>query len=237
MVGLKGAGANTLMKNLSASKEERPEMVPKVGWLVESLSQQLFVTSMRLEIFLFMAGGRDRSRPVLRRFTEHSAGIVLVVDCTAENSLEEVAQGLTYLLEQENLVSTPLLVYANKQDVPKAMGPSEVADALGLPDIHDRPWHVQGAVATSGDGVQEGWRWLSSALTSHAASELSSSPGSKGTGRVSQKPPRETGVARSAHGRNLSLLSQKADAADSPSWFESLATRIYTAPSLKLLWL
>ncbi|KAB1226930.1 ADP-ribosylation factor 1 [Morella rubra] len=54
----------------------------------------------------------------------------------------------------------PLLVFANKKDIPNAMSTSEITAKLGLtPDIGCR-WHVQATCGTSGEGLNEGFSWL-----------------------------------------------------------------------------
>ena len=45
-----------------------------------------------------------------------------------------------------------------------ALSPAEAVEALGLPQMKGRKWHVQGAVATRGEGLYEGLDWLSSTL-------------------------------------------------------------------------
>ena len=40
----------------------------------------------------------------------------------------------------------------------------EITDRLGLNQIHDRPWNVQAACALSGDGLVEGFDWLTKTL-------------------------------------------------------------------------
>jgi signal recognition particle receptor subunit beta len=68
------------------------------------------------------------------------------------------------MLQQDELADIPVLVFANKQDLPDAMTPSEVADKLGLSRLQSRQWKVQGACAPSGEGVYEGLDWLSTVL-------------------------------------------------------------------------
>ena len=68
------------------------------------------------------------------------------------------------MLEEEELRDAVVLVFANKQDLPNAMRPGEVTEALGLPKMYNRKWHVQGATATTGDGLIEGLLWLKDAL-------------------------------------------------------------------------
>jgi Arf/Sar family protein len=44
------------------------------------------------------------------------------------------------------------------------LSPAEVCQHLGLPELRGRRWHVQGAIATKGEGLYEGLDWLASSL-------------------------------------------------------------------------
>lgn len=50
--------------------------------------------------------------------------------------------------------------------MPGCLTPTEVCNALGLPELRGRRWQVQGATATKGDGLYEGLDWLSTTLKS-----------------------------------------------------------------------
>ncbi|KAK8945567.1 ADP-ribosylation factor 1 [Platanthera guangdongensis] len=45
-----------------------------------------------------------------------------------------------------------------------AMTPMEVCQGLGLYDLKNRVWHIQGACALKGEGLYEGLDWLASSL-------------------------------------------------------------------------
>ena len=45
-----------------------------------------------------------------------------------------------------------------------AMTPMEVCEGLGLYDLKNRRWHIQGTCALKGDGLYEGLDWLSETL-------------------------------------------------------------------------
>jgi signal recognition particle receptor subunit beta len=64
------------------------------------------------------------------------------------------------LLEEDELIYTILLVYANKQDLPNTIKPNELGNKLRLNAISNRPWQVQGACATTDDGLYEGLDWF-----------------------------------------------------------------------------
>ena len=54
----------------------------------------------------------------------------------------------------------PVLVLANKQDLPLAASPATVAKALHLEDLGTSPNIVLGVVAPTGSGLYEGLDWL-----------------------------------------------------------------------------
>ena len=58
----------------------------------------------------------------------------------------------------------PILFYANKMDLNVAMQPAEVCSNLELENIVDRPWHIQGCSAKTGEGVDYGMNWLTNIL-------------------------------------------------------------------------
>jgi signal recognition particle receptor subunit beta len=73
---------------------------------------------------------------------------------------------LLYVLDEyiENgkpvLENVPLLVFANKQDLPGALDSATIADGVELSKLPTSEWHVQPCTATSGDSIQEGLEWL-----------------------------------------------------------------------------
>ena len=68
------------------------------------------------------------------------------------NNVQMARNELRYLLQDDMLPKhLPLLVLCNKQDLPQAVSPDEIARQLGLPPPldDDRPWQVLGCVATA----------------------------------------------------------------------------------------
>jgi len=68
------------------------------------------------------------------------------------------------MLNDDELRDAVLLVFANKQDLPKAMTPAEVTEKLQLHSIKQRAWFIQSTCAKNGDGLCEGLDWLSRTL-------------------------------------------------------------------------
>ncbi|CAN0219476.1 unnamed protein product [Pylaiella littoralis] len=62
----------------------------------------------------------------------------------------------------------PILVYANKGDLPGSLTPQDCADELGLTRLNKEqtPWHIERSNALAGSGVEEGVHWLVQVLQS-----------------------------------------------------------------------
>lgn len=67
---------------------------------------------------------------------------------------------LLSMLDEDELRGVPLLVFANKQDVPGALAAAEVSEELGLAGGENaRPWSVRGCCAIKGEGLNDGLDW------------------------------------------------------------------------------
>ena len=60
----------------------------------------------------------------------------------------------------EKLKKVPLLVYANKSDLPNVFEADEIVDKLELNEIVDRDWSLYACSALKGFGIMEGMKWL-----------------------------------------------------------------------------
>jgi signal recognition particle receptor subunit beta len=93
----------------------------------------------------------------------NTRGIIYVVDSAdlgPNGRLDMARDELGHILAEEILQGVPLIVMANKQDLPTAMNRTQVAHGLGLHNLHGRRWHIQGCSAISGNGLYEGLDWL-----------------------------------------------------------------------------
>jgi len=83
-----------------------------------------------------------------------------VVDSGDRDRIAEAGDELRTVTIEEELKGVPMLIFANKQDLPNVMTVGEIIDRLQLRIINDRPWYVQGCSAHSGMGLHEGLDWL-----------------------------------------------------------------------------
>ncbi len=110
-------------------------------------------------------GGQDKLRPLWRSYTRATDGIIFVVDSCKDDRLEEAK------LELQRFCRTgaPLLVLANKQDLPAAMDADRMEQRLGMRELMASSgggqWHLQPTCAVTGDGLEEGMAALKDMIT------------------------------------------------------------------------
>ena len=77
------------------------------------------------------------------------------------------------LLEDDRLRESPLLILANKQDLPEAVSPAEVTEKLELFKLRSgRDWYVQRTSAVSGEGLVDGLTWLADKIKANKSRRL-----------------------------------------------------------------
>ena len=110
-------------------------------------------------------GGQREIRPYWKNYFENTDGLVYVVDSSDDGRLKECHEELANLIGEEALKKVPLLVFANKQDLPNACETAQMVNELGLNQLHGRKWYIMSCCATSGEGLFEGLDWLSKELS------------------------------------------------------------------------
>ena len=113
------------------------------------------------------------SRPLWRHYFQNTQGIIVVVDSNDRERIQEGAEELQKMLQEDELWDAVSLLFANKQDLPNAVAISEMTDQLGLQSPPNRTWYVQATCATQGTGLYEDltgcqmsfqnvkWSWIS----------------------------------------------------------------------------
>ena len=91
--------------------------------------------------------------------------IIFVVDAADSSRFQEAKETLEDVLSHPSLdPDAPMLIFANKQDLPGSNSSSQLARALDLTSIQRRDWFIQSCTAPKGDGLYEGLDWLGKAL-------------------------------------------------------------------------
>jgi len=153
MLGLDAVGKTTILNKIGGEVETT---MTTIGFNVETLTHR---TSSRItSMTVWVLGGREKFRVLWRHFYKSADVVIFVIDSSDWDRIEDTKQQLDMLVMEEELRDKPLLVFANKQDLPGAMKPEKLAEQLGL---HGKAFRDrQGSCATSGDGIFEGLAWM-----------------------------------------------------------------------------
>lgn len=156
MVGLDAAGKTTILYKIQLG--EAVHTIPTVGFNVETVHHR------GNNVTVWDIGGQDKLRALWRHYYANNDAIVFVVDCADESRLDIAREELTKLLTTDELRTSVLLVFANKQDLPGALTTAQLVERLCLMEVRNREWFVQGCSAVSGDGLFEGFDWVTGAV-------------------------------------------------------------------------
>lgn len=154
LVGLDNSGKTTIVERLKPQEQQSPEVAPTVGFSVEEFEQS------GLCFTVFDMSGAGRYRNLWEQYYRETEAIIFVVDSADKIRLAVVKDELDNMLSNEGLGKAPLLVFANKQDLPTALTPVEIAEDLNLDAIKDRGWLIVPSNALTGDGLVKGVEWL-----------------------------------------------------------------------------
>jgi len=160
MVGLDAAGKTTILYKMKLG--EIVTTIPTIGFNVETVEYK------NIKFTVWDVGGQDKLRPLWRHYYQNTNGVIFVVDSNDRERVTQAREELTKILQDDEMRDAALLVFANKQDLPNAMNTAEVTDKLGLHALKQRNWYIQGACATSGEGLYEGLDWLAANVKTKA---------------------------------------------------------------------
>ncbi|EAL65747.1 ARF-like protein [Dictyostelium discoideum AX4] len=131
LVGLQGSGKTTLV-NVISNGGFIEDTIPTIGFNMKK------VTKGNVTIKLWDIGGQPRFRSMWERYCRGVNAIVFVVDSADREKFEQSKQALQDLINKPPLAKIPLLVVANKNDLPNSAGVDEMIQNLDLRGIVGR---------------------------------------------------------------------------------------------------
>ncbi|XP_046386476.1 ADP-ribosylation factor-like protein 3 [Ischnura elegans] len=126
VLGLEGAGKSTILSQIVVSRKSNEGVIPTEGF-VNTRYQKGDVP-----LSIWEVGGRESSRRYWGKFLQDTDLLVFVVDASNRSNLPLASKEIKKLLGDDRLTQVPVLLIANKQDIPGAMTPKEVATALDI---------------------------------------------------------------------------------------------------------
>ena len=167
MIGLDGGGKTTILYKLKLG--EVVYTIPTIGFNVETLNfNQTSLTVWDV------AASTPPMRRLWRHYFRNCQGLIFVIDSNDRERIDEVRDEFWKLLSEQELDNACIVVLANKQDLYGAMTVTEVGDALRLWEIpkDKQQWFITGCSATAGEGLYEGFDWISQKINESNESKL-----------------------------------------------------------------
>ncbi len=155
MLGLDSAGKSTVLYRLKF--DQYVNTVPTVGFNCEKVKGTLG-KAKGVSFMIWDVGGQDKVRPLWKSYTRNTDGIVFVVDSVDTERMEEARVELLRTARAQENLGVPILVVANKQDLPGARDAPEVEKLMNLNELSTggHLWHIQPSCAIIGEGLDEG---------------------------------------------------------------------------------
>lgn len=159
MLGLDNAGKTTLVYKMKLN--EVVNTIPTIGFNVETVTP-----CKGVKFTIWDVGGQETIRRLWRHYYHNCKGLVFVVDSNDPTRFTEARDELNGILNAPEMPpGIPVVILANKQDLPMACRPRELINKLSIESLRN-PWHIQACTAISGDGVYEAMDQMSKMLKS-----------------------------------------------------------------------
>jgi len=163
ILGIDKAGKTTLLEKLktmySDSEGLPPDrIVPTVGLNIGRTE------ALKSKLVFWDLGGQIGLRTIWEKYYEEAHAVIYVVDAACQSRFEDTKSALEKVLRHEDLQGAPILIYANKQDLPGAVSAEELARYLDLKELNERPYMFQAISAYDGMGIKDGINWLVDAM-------------------------------------------------------------------------
>ena len=129
MMGLDNAGKSTALYRMKFG--QYCETIPTIGFNCEKIRGQVG-KSKDVTFTIWDVGGQDKVRPLWRTYAKGAEAIIFVVDSSDKETIEEAKMELAQICKYPEIAHLPVLVLANKQDLPGAYDVSQLISLLNI---------------------------------------------------------------------------------------------------------
>ena len=156
LLGLDNAGKTTILYKLKLN--ENVVTIPTIGFNVETVQPVKGVTFTVWDI-----GGQHKIRPLWQHYYQNTQGLAFVVDSSDRERIVEASEELHGIIEDGSMYGVPVVIIANKQDLPNAISCTELIECLQLNKLSStkNKWYIQSSCAINGQGIYESMHKLS----------------------------------------------------------------------------
>jgi len=157
MLGLNNAGKTSILLKMNLG--EFIQVAPTTAFNYETVEQN------NIKFHIWDLAGQKGIRPYWRSYYPDTEAAIFVIDSTDKERMKVAKEEFLTLMEEEHLLMAPVLILANKQDLPDAATESDITDLLELSMLKTRPWAIYKTSAVTGEGISESMAWLADVLS------------------------------------------------------------------------
>jgi len=168
ILGMQNAGKTTILYRLSLGTLVKT--TPTIGSNVEEL------TYNNVKFQAWDLGGQESIRSVWDVYYMNTDAIVYVIDSQDDEYFEESKSQFHKLLKHPTLKNATILIFANKQDLPRAKNINKLIQDYEFDKIKSHGWHIQPCSALKGEGLITGIKWLSEQLVFKGKNNFPNNP-------------------------------------------------------------
>ncbi|XP_022097926.1 ADP-ribosylation factor-like [Acanthaster planci] len=155
ILGLDAAGKTTILYRVKLG--EAVTTIPTIGFNVETVTPVPNVT-----LCVWDVGGQQKVRALWQHYFCETHGLIFVVDSADRGRLWEARDELFRVVNNPHMTKRiPVLVLANKQDLPGAYNAARVSEVMDLQALSENhPWQVIETQASTGEGLHEAFKTM-----------------------------------------------------------------------------
>ena len=163
VLGLDNSGKTTIINSLLPANQRDSDVVPTVGFAI----QRVRIPGSGLTASCIDMSGSSKYRDLWSKYFSEADGIVFVVDGSDELRLAVAKDEFEMVIDNATIKSrrVPILVLSNKKDVRGHKTAAEVSQILELTSLKTNNWNICDSNAISGDGLTDGFSWLSNQVS------------------------------------------------------------------------
>ncbi|CDK28259.1 unnamed protein product [Kuraishia capsulata CBS 1993] len=163
ILGLDNAGKTTFLEKLKSIYTPNAKTIP-INRILPTVGQNVGTIPMDAHTTLkfWDVGGQETLRELWTEYYATAHGIIFVIDSTDKDRLVECQRVLSQVVTNELIEGIPVLMLANKQDIPDKLEVEDIKEIFNVIAEHlsARDSRVLPISAITGDGVKEAIEWL-----------------------------------------------------------------------------
>ncbi|CAO1399131.1 unnamed protein product [Diamesa hyperborea] len=164
ILGLDDAGKSTYLEAAKTKFTKNYIAMKYITTTVGLNIGQIDMSGIRLSFWDL--GGQSELQSLWDKYYDESHAVIYVIDSNDRDRMNESKELFDKMIKNELLSGVPLLILANKQDIPECMGVREIKPVFQQagPLIGRRDCLIIPISALNGEGVDEGINWLVDSL-------------------------------------------------------------------------